>query len=275
MSCFYALCSYVLSCLHGLQGSLDGNPDEEQAPPPAAQAAAPAAPHGKGRRRRTVSLLSDTNQQQPGPQPHFARQQLPVPAHSATWQTDTTSAHMYTAGHTVATRAAAPSSMFVQQPQLCLQSMLPHAASASTRVSSSASGSASSASLDGARGFAGDQHTTSSSSAAQPEAAASAATAGSDACRGGSLYACTPPGRPPGRRCAVLRWVLNQRALWREGQLTPVQMQYMAILGELDTMMPLCIHSASHCFCFRLSRHHVLCSRDHISVLSHMLFRPS
>lgn len=46
-----------------------------------------------------------------------------------------------------------------------------------------------------------------------------------------SLYACTPPGRPSGRRCAIVRWVLNQRALWREQCLTPQQLQYMTILG--------------------------------------------
>ena len=46
-----------------------------------------------------------------------------------------------------------------------------------------------------------------------------------------SLYACTPPGRPPGRRIAIVRWVLNQRALWRDEQLTPQQLQYMTNLG--------------------------------------------
>lgn len=46
-----------------------------------------------------------------------------------------------------------------------------------------------------------------------------------------SLYGWTPPGRPPGRRCAVVRWVLNQRALWREQRLTAQQLQYMTILG--------------------------------------------
>lgn len=47
-----------------------------------------------------------------------------------------------------------------------------------------------------------------------------------------SLYAGNPPGRPPGRRIAIVRWVLNQRALWRDEQLTPHQLHYITALGK-------------------------------------------
>ena len=61
------------------------------------------------------------------------------------------------------------------------------------------------------------------------------------------LYASTPLGRPPGRRCAMVRWVLTQRALWLDGQLSPVQMQYMAILGD-------CLYAQNHlAYCFNFA----------------------
>ena len=47
-----------------------------------------------------------------------------------------------------------------------------------------------------------------------------------------ALYACQPPGRPAGRRCAIRRWVLTQRALWDENQLASIQMQFMTNLGK-------------------------------------------
>lgn len=40
-----------------------------------------------------------------------------------------------------------------------------------------------------------------------------------------------PPGRPPGRRAAVARWVETQRALWAEGRLTRLQLRYLSLLG--------------------------------------------
>ena len=202
---------------------------------PSAQPGGSASARSKGRSKRTAALESESNQQQPGQQPHFAHKQVPISAQS-TWQTEVSSAHMYTLAHTASGDTLACSSMTVQQPQLHFQPTFSRPASASTRMSSSANGSSSSASLDGANSAANEQSSTSAASAeaatTQLEAVTSVVTAGSDACRGGSLYACTPPGRPPGRRCAVLRWVLNQRALWREGQLTPIQMQYMTILGQ-------------------------------------------
>lgn len=202
---------------------------------PGAQPGASASPRSQGRPKRTAALQSESNQQQPGQQPHFAHKQVPISAQS-TWQTEISSARVYTLAHNASGGTSACSSMTVQQPQLHFQPTFSRPASASTRMSSSANGSASSASLDDTNSAGNEQSSTSVASAeaptTQPEAVTSVATAGSDACRGGSLYACTPPGRPPGRRCAVLRWVLNQRALWREGQLTPMQMQYMTILGQ-------------------------------------------
>ncbi|DBB12200.1 TPA: hypothetical protein ACH3X3_006306 [Trebouxia sp. C0006] len=229
---------------HYLNGS-QINPDQDcqdtqtmqqqqgQAPMPGVQPGGSASPRIKGRSKRAAALESESNLQQPGQQPRFAHKQVPISAQS-TWQAEVSSAHMYTLAHT-ASGGIACSSMTVQQPQLHFQPTFPRPASASTRLATSANGSASSASLDGANSAANEQSSTSAASAEaatpQLEVVTSVATAGSDACRGGSLYACTPPGRPPGRRCAVLRWVLNQRALWREGQLTPIQMQYMTILG--------------------------------------------
>ena len=120
--------------------------------------------------------------------------------------------------------------MLVQQPQLQFWQLVPRPATASTRVSSSANPGASSASLD--------EEEILKATTQQPQSDMQTSAQGNDATAvaapsgGGSLYACTPPGRPPGRRLAVVRWVLNQRALWREGQLTPVQIQYMTVLGN-------------------------------------------
>ena len=47
------------------------------------------------------------------------------------------------------------------------------------------------------------------------------------------LYVGPPPGRPAGRRCAVKRWVLVQRAMWHAGRFTAAQLRYMTVLGEL------------------------------------------
>lgn len=205
---------------------------QQQAAEPVAQPAVPTSPRGKGRSRRTASIQSDPNQQ-PG-QPQFAHKQIPVSAQSTNWQTGISSAQMYTMAHSSSSSSVVSSSMLVQQPQLRFQHMFARPAIGSTRTSSNANGAASSASLDDASHSDSSQQKTSvasSEAAAQPEASGGMATAGPEPCRGDSLYACTPPGRPPGRRCAVVRWVLNQRALWREGQLTPIQMQYMTILG--------------------------------------------
>ncbi|DBA84918.1 TPA: hypothetical protein ACH3X1_005930 [Trebouxia sp. C0004] len=227
---------------HYLNGS-QINPDQDcqgtqtmqqqgQVQMPCAPPGGSASPHSKGRFKQTSALQSESNQ--PEQQPHFAHKQVPISAQS-TWQTEVSSAYMYTLAHTASGATLACPSMTVQQPQLHFQPMVSRPASASTRISSNANGSSSSASLGGANSAANEQFSTPAASAeavtSQLEAVTSVATADSDACRGGSLYACTPPGRPPGRRCAVLRWVLNQRALWREGQLTPIQMQYMTILG--------------------------------------------
>ena len=56
------------------------------------------------------------------------------------------------------------------------------------------------------------------------------------------LYAGAPPGRPAGRRCAVRRWVLVQRAMWHAGRFTAAQLRYMTVLGEL---VLLCAGTAS------------------------------
>ena len=81
------------------------------------------------------------------------------------------------------------------------------------------------------------------------------ASASSARGEGSSLYARTPPGRPPGRRCAVVRWVLNQRALWHQQRLTPQQLQYMTILGtdccwfgSFDVCRADCIALHAHMF---------------------------
>ncbi|BDA51016.1 hypothetical protein COCOBI_17-2350 [Coccomyxa sp. Obi] len=39
------------------------------------------------------------------------------------------------------------------------------------------------------------------------------------------------PGRPPGRRLAVVRWLETQRQLWAEQRLSQSQLRYMALLG--------------------------------------------
>ena len=41
----------------------------------------------------------------------------------------------------------------------------------------------------------------------------------------------TPPGRPPGWRLRVARWVETQRQLWAEQRLNTNQLRYMALLG--------------------------------------------
>ncbi|CAK0786054.1 hypothetical protein CVIRNUC_009267 [Coccomyxa viridis] len=41
----------------------------------------------------------------------------------------------------------------------------------------------------------------------------------------------TPPGRPPGWRLRVTRWVETQRQLWAEQRLNSNQLRYMALLG--------------------------------------------
>ena len=51
-------------------------------------------------------------------------------------------------------------------------------------------------------------------------------------------YAKAPPGRPAGRRCAVRRWVLVQRAMWHAGRFTTAQLRYMTVLGELALLCP-------------------------------------
>ena len=45
------------------------------------------------------------------------------------------------------------------------------------------------------------------------------------------LLAGTPPGRPPGWRLRVTRWVETQRQLWAEQRLNSNQLRYMALLG--------------------------------------------
>ena len=42
---------------------------------------------------------------------------------------------------------------------------------------------------------------------------------------------CAVPGRPPGRRLAVVRWLETQRQLWAEQRLSQSQLRYMALLG--------------------------------------------
>lgn len=39
------------------------------------------------------------------------------------------------------------------------------------------------------------------------------------------------PGRPRGRRLAVVRWLETQRQLWAEQRLSQTQLRYMALLG--------------------------------------------
>ena len=41
----------------------------------------------------------------------------------------------------------------------------------------------------------------------------------------------TPPGRPPGWRLRIVRWVETQRQLWSEQRLNSNQLRYMALLG--------------------------------------------
>lgn len=172
-------------------------------------------------------------QQQQAIHAQYTHQQA-QPAQPVNWHSDASPPQMYTMAHSSGRASVGPSSMLVQQPQLQFRQLLSRPAAASTRVSSGANLGASSASLDEEEllSDASQQQQASDQPAAQGTAVA--ASSG-----GGSLYACTPPGRPPGQRLAVVRWVLNQRALWREGQLTPVQMQYMTILGSLAFLLRL------------------------------------
>ena len=197
---------------------------------------APASSSRGTRRLRKVTSQAELKQPQSAP-PEYRPQQIPVSAQFAKWQTELAPAHMYIMAHSSGISPATSSSMVVQQPQLWFQPSFARPPTASTRPSSTANGAASSASLDDTSSCSSKEQSVSpdAEASAKSESVADAATIGSDSCRGGSLYACTPPGRPPGRRCAVVRWVLSQRALWREGQLTPIQMQYMTILGECHT----------------------------------------
>lgn len=161
--------------------------------------------------------------------PQYSHQQAQH-AQSNNWQSGVGPPQMYKMAHS-SSSVSVGSSLLVRQPQLQIHQVFSRSATPSTRAASSANGSASSPSLDQEGAFsdsAAQEQLNISSSDLKTAAPSSAATAGSG---GGSLYACTPPGRPPGRRLGVVRWVQNQRALWREGQLTPVQRQYMTILG--------------------------------------------
>ena len=172
------------------------------------------------------------HQQQQAIQAQYSHQQA-MPAQATKWQADVNPPQMYTMAHTSGRATPGPSSMLIQPAQLQFRQLLSRPATASTRVSSGANLGASSASLDEEELPNGASQQQQQQAGVQSVAQGSAATAVAASSGGGSLYACTPPGRPPGRRLAVVRWVLNQRALWREGQLTPVQMQYMTILGSL------------------------------------------
>lgn len=201
---------------------------------PSKQPVGPSLPRGKGRPRKLAHQPEghSMHQQQQAVQAQYSHQQA-LPSQSTKWHSDVNPPQMYTMAHSSSRASLGSSSMLVQQPQLQFRQLLSsRPATASTRASSSANLGASSASLDEDEllNSASQQQHASAQAAAAPACAATAVAAASG---GGSLYACTPPGRPPGRRLAVVRWVLNQRALWREGQLTPVQMQYMTILGGL------------------------------------------
>lgn len=200
---------------------------------PIKQPAGPSLPRAKGRPRKLAHQPEgQPMHQQQAVQPQYSHQHA-LPVQSPKWQPDMSPPHMYAIAHTSSRGTLGSPSLSVQQPQLHFRQLVstlnPTPAAASTRASSSASNGSSSAALDE------DEELPSSGGSQQqagvrPPAESGAATA--VAAPPGSLYACTPPGRPPGRRLAVVRWVLNQRALWRDGQLTPVQMQYMTILGK-------------------------------------------
>ena len=202
---------------------------------PSKQPAGPSLPRAKGRPRKLAHQPEgqSMHHHQQAAQAQFSHQQA-LPSQMTKWQSDVNPpSQMYTMAHSSSRASGGPSSMLVQQPQLQFRQLLSsRPATASTRASSSANLGASSASLDEEElltsALRQQQQQATSQAAAAPATAVAASSGG-----GSSLYACTPPGRPPGRRLAVVRWVLNQRALWREGQLTPVQMQYMTILGVL------------------------------------------
>lgn len=198
--------------------------------PTTKQPAGPSLPRARGRPRKLAHQPEgQVMHQQQAIQTQYSHQPA-LPAQSAKWQSDMSAPQMYSMAHSSSRSSLGPSSMLVQQPQLQFRQLVPRPATASTRVSSSANPGASSASLD--------EEEILKATTQQPQADVQTSAQGNDATAvaassgGGSLYACTPPGRPPGRRLAVVRWVLNQRALWREGQLTPVQIQYMTVLGN-------------------------------------------
>ena len=219
---------------------------------PAKQPAGPSLPRGKGRPKKFAHQCEgQLAHQSEGQLPHqsegqamqrqqqaihaqYTRQQT-LPAQPVKWHSDVTPPQLYNMAHS----SGRASSMLVQQPQLRFRQLPSRPATASTRVSSGANLGASLASLDEEELLSGASQQQQQQASDQPAAQGSAATAVAASSGGGSLYACMPPGRPPGRRLAVVRWVLNQRALWREGQLTPVQMQYMTVLGLLTFLLRL------------------------------------
>lgn len=229
---------------------------------PSRQPVGPSLPRGKGRPRKLAhqSEGHSMHHHQQAVQAQFSHQQA-LPAQSSKWQSDVNPPpQMYTMAHSSSRASGGPSSMLVQ-PQLQFRHLLSsRPATASTRASSSPNLGASSASLDEEELLPSaspqQQQQASSQAAAAPVCAATAVAASSG---GGSLYACTPPGRPPGRRLAVVRWVLNQRALWREGQLTPVQIQYITILGLLTIPLTLTETSVCPVTCCALHSGCVLC----------------
>ena len=50
----------------------------------------------------------------------------------------------------------------------------------------------------------------------------------------------TPPGRPPGWRLRIVRWVETQRQLWSEQRLNSNQLRYMALLGLFSSLQSRC-----------------------------------
>lgn len=193
---------------------------------PIKQPAGPSLPRAKGRPRKLAHQPEGLHMhQQQAVQPQYSHQHA-LPVQSPKWQPDMSPPHMYAMAHTLSRGSLGSPSLLVQQPQLQFhRQLVSRPAAASTRASSSARNRSSSAALDK------DEELPSGGGSQQQAGVPSSAENGAVAASPGSLYACTPPGRPPGRRLAVVRWVLNQRALWQDGQLTPVQMQYMTILG--------------------------------------------